>query len=121
MIAKRIMLITFLFIASGLCTFTKADVSAGVLWSTQEPAYMPNIQGSVSVWEDAGWEAYVDTYFAIDLSSAGAGISVSAPPSTPVFSTFLSVLEADRVGPAFSYSFDDGSWGLNIVCIYEIR
>ena len=119
---RDIILGVMIFLLCAAASFAKCDgLEYGVLWSSQEPALMPNIQGSVSVWEDAGWQAYVDTYFAIDLSSVGAGFSIASPPTTPVFSTFLSVLQADRAGPAVGYQFDEGEWSLNFVCIYEIR
>lgn len=117
---RKMMLVAVIILLAMACAVQASDVEVGVLWSTHT-GIVPNLQGSVPVWSDSDWTVFADTYAAIDLSSAGVGISLQPPPTTPIISTFLDVLQADRAGPAITYEFDQKEWVASFVFIHTIE
>lgn len=116
---RMTMLAVIVLLVTLACAVQASDVEVGVLWSTHT-GIVPNLQGSVPIWTDADWTVFADTYAALDLSSAGVGISLQPPPTTPILSTFLSVLQADRAGPAITYEFEQHEWVASFVFIHTI-
>lgn len=101
-----------------------AETSAGVLWSTHT-GVLPNLYGSLLLAEYHEWEVWGDLFVAVediinlDLKVAGAGASVAAPPGTPIISSIMDVLNADRGGLAGHYDFRAEEWGLSVYVIHE--
>jgi hypothetical protein len=110
------LLLTALAACSAADTPAERSLGAiGVLYATHTDTL--SLQGSYRLWADDGWAAYADVFWAPAVEAVGGGVSVAAPPDTPMIREILRFSSADRIGVGLHY---DGRWQGTVYVVKDL-
>lgn len=75
--------------------------SMGILYATHTDTL--SLQASYKFWDNGGWAAFGDVFWAPAIEAVGGGVSVAPPDDTPVVRQILAITGADRIGFGVHY------------------